>query len=76
MERARRTGEQHHHSGGTAAMGSVVDPEGKAPGIHRLRIVDTSIIPAPMGGHPQATLYAIVEQIASMILEELEEKAL
>ncbi|KAK7756424.1 hypothetical protein SLS62_001650 [Diatrype stigma] len=68
-ERIRRTGMQHHHSGGTAAMGKVVDGEGKVLGVGGLRIADASIVPMPLGGHPQATLYAMGEQLASMIIE-------
>lgn len=61
------TGAQHHHSGGTASMGKVVDAEGKVMGVKGLRVVDASIIPVPLGGHPQATLYAMAEQIAEMM---------
>lgn len=68
-KRVRLTGTQHHHSGGTAAMGRVVDAEGKVLGVKGLRVADASIIPNPLGGHPQATLYAMAEQIASMIPE-------
>ena len=68
LERLQRTGEQHQHSGGTAAMGKVVDGEGRVFGVTGLRIADASIIPVPLGGHPQATLYAMAEQLASMIL--------
>lgn len=69
-ERIRRTGTQHHHSGGTASMGKVVDAEGRVFGVKGLRVADASIIPTPLGGHPQATLYAMAEQIASMIVGE------
>ncbi|KAI0204442.1 GMC oxidoreductase [Astrocystis sublimbata] len=68
LDRLQRTGEQHQHSGGTAAMGSVVDGEGKVFGVTGLRVADASIIPVPLGGHPQASLYAVAEQLASMIL--------
>ncbi|OTA60273.1 GMC oxidoreductase [Hypoxylon sp. EC38] len=70
LERLQRTGEQHQHSGGTAAMGKVVDGEGKVLGVTGLRVADASIIPVPLGGHPQATLYAMAEQLASMILTD------
>lgn len=66
-DRIRRTGTQHHHSGGTAAMGAVVDAEGRVIGVEGLRVADASVIPVPLGGHPQATLYAMAEQIAAMI---------
>ncbi|KAI1660715.1 putative GMC oxidoreductase [Daldinia decipiens] len=70
LERLQRIGEQHQHSGGTAAMGTVVDGEGKVLGVTGLRIVDASIIPVPLGGHLQATMYAMAEQLASMILAD------
>ncbi|KAH8163869.1 hypothetical protein CIB48_g4374 [Xylaria polymorpha] len=70
LDRLQRTGEQHQHSGGTAAMGTVVDGEGKVFGVTGLRVADASIIPVPLGGHPQATLYAVAEQLASMILAD------
>ncbi|CAI6312325.1 unnamed protein product [Periconia digitata] len=68
QERIERSGMQHHHSGGTAAMGKVVDAEGKVFGVEGLRIADASVLPLPLGGHPQATLYAMAEQIASFIV--------
>ncbi|KAI1198164.1 choline dehydrogenase [Nemania serpens] len=70
-ERIKRTGTQHHHSGGTAAMGKVVDVEGKVMGVKRLRCADASIIPIPLGGHPQATLYTMAEQLVSMIIGDM-----
>ncbi|KAI1409708.1 GMC oxidoreductase [Hypoxylon sp. FL1857] len=70
LERLQRTGEQHQHSGGTAAMGKVVNGEGRVLGVTGLRIADASIIPVPLGGHPQATLYAMAEQLASMIIAD------
>ncbi|RWA09196.1 hypothetical protein EKO27_g5909 [Xylaria grammica] len=70
-ERIRRTGMQHHHSGGTAAMGKVVDVEGRVMGVKRLRCADASILPIPLGGHPQATLYPMAEQLASMIIGDM-----
>ncbi|RYC59742.1 hypothetical protein CHU98_g6481 [Xylaria longipes] len=70
-ERIRRTGMQHHHSGGTAAMGEVVDVEGRVIGVKKLRCADASILPIPLGGHPQATLYPMAEQLASMIIGDM-----
>ncbi|KAK7962721.1 uncharacterized protein PG986_003546 [Apiospora aurea] len=67
-DRIRRTGLAHAHPGGTAAMGKVVDTEGKVLGVRGLRVADASIVPIPLGGHPQATLYAMAEQLASFIL--------
>ncbi|KAL9087039.1 MAG: hypothetical protein Q9165_006867 [Trypethelium subeluteriae] len=67
-DRIRKTGVQHHHSGGTAAMGPVTDTECRVKGVKGLRIVDASVIPVPIGGHPQSTLYAMAEQAADMII--------
>ncbi|KAK9784063.1 putative Glucose-methanol-choline oxidoreductase N-terminal domain-containing protein [Seiridium cardinale] len=69
-DRIRRSGLQHYHSGGTAAMGKVVNTEGEVLGVHGLRIADASIIPIPLGGHPQATLYAMAEQLADMMMKD------
>ncbi|KAK3688828.1 hypothetical protein B0T22DRAFT_480064 [Podospora appendiculata] len=44
--------------------GSVVDGEDKLGGMKGLRVVDASIVPIPLEGHPQATLDAVAEQIA------------
>lgn len=49
-----------------------MDAEGRVFGVQKLRVADASIIPLPLGGHPQATLCAMAEQISSMILQELE----
>ena len=37
------------------AMGKVVDAEGQVRGVKGLRVADASIVPIPLGGHPQAT---------------------
>ena len=68
--RIRATGAPHYHSAGTAAMGRVVDTRFRVYGIKGLRVVDNSICPVPIGAHPQATLYAIVEKAADVILED------
>lgn len=68
LDRILRTGMQHHHSAGTCAMGNVVDAVGRVRGLSGLRVADASVIPVPLGGHPQATLYAVAEQLASLII--------
>ena len=67
--RIRMTGLSHAHSAGTAAMGKVVDSQFRVKGVKGLRVVDASIFPTAIGGHPQATLYGVAEQAADFILQ-------
>lgn len=69
-DRIRQTGLAHAHPGGTAAMGKVVDTEGKVLGVQGLRVADASIVPIPLGGHPQATLNAMAEQLVYFIIRD------
>ena len=67
-ERLRSVGVAHAHTMGTAAMGKVVDAKLNVYGVRGLRVADASVVPVPIGGHPQATLYALAEQGAEIIL--------
>lgn len=65
------------HPVGTCAMGGeggikagVVDERLKVYGVKGLRVIDASIIPLQISAHTQATVYAIGEKGASMILED------
>ncbi|KAI9776437.1 MAG: hypothetical protein M1816_005319 [Peltula sp. TS41687] len=65
------------HPVGTCAMGGVagikegvVDERLKVYGVKGLRVVDASIMPLQVSAHTQATVYAIGEKGASMILED------
>lgn len=67
------------HPVGTCSMGGhegiaggVVDDSLKVYGVKGLRVVDASIIPLQISGHTQATVYAIAEKAADMILQSLE----
>ncbi|XP_070496026.1 glucose dehydrogenase [FAD, quinone]-like [Chironomus tepperi] len=65
-----------HHQTTSCKMGSrddkfaVVNHELKVHGINRLRVVDTSIIPEPTSGHPNAVSFMIGEKAADMIKNE------
>lgn len=66
------------HPVGTCAMGGrdgakagVVDERLRVYGVRGLRVVDASIMPMQISAHLQATVYAIAEKAAHMILEDL-----
>lgn len=64
------------HAAATCKMGkptddmAVVDTSMKVYGVQGLRVVDASSFPFLPPGHPQATIYALAEKIASEILNE------
>ncbi|KAF2259272.1 putative choline dehydrogenase [Lojkania enalia] len=65
------------HPIGTCAMGGregiaagVVDARLRVYGVKGLRVADASVMPLHICSHPQATVYAIGEKAASMILED------
>ena len=65
-----------HHQTTSCKMGSrndknaVVNHELKVYGIHKLRVVDTSIIPEPTSGHINAVSFMIGEKAADMIKDD------
>lgn len=65
-----------YHQSGTCKMGpitskkSVVDPRLRVIGIEKLRVIDASIIPEIMIGHPNGPVYMIAEKGADMIKED------
>ncbi len=68
--RVRSEARTFFHAGGTASMGSVVDTELRVLGIDRLRVVDASVLPVPIGAHLQAAVYALAAQAADMIAQK------
>ena len=67
------------HPVGTCAMGGhqrirggVVNDRLRVYGVKGLRVCDASIMPLQIGGHLQATVYAIGEKGAAMMLEDWE----
>ena len=63
------------HAASTCKMGkatdnmAVVDANNRVYGIRGLRVVDASSFPFLPPGHPQATVYALAEKVASEILQ-------
>jgi choline dehydrogenase len=60
-----------HHQVGTCAMGrgpaAVVDDQLRVHGVERLRVVDASVMPAQVGGNPQAPVLMIAEKGADLL---------
>jgi choline dehydrogenase-like flavoprotein len=56
--------------GDRGIAGGVVDERLRVYGVKALRVVDASIMPLQISAHLQATVYAIAEKGASMILED------
>ena len=62
------------HAAATCKMGrkndplAVIDSGARVLGIQGLRVVDASAFPILPPGHPQATVYALAEKIADLIL--------
>ncbi|OAL44938.1 GMC oxidoreductase-like protein [Pyrenochaeta sp. DS3sAY3a] len=62
------------HASSTCAMGkkgdkdAVVDSKGRVFGVQGLRVVDNSVIPFSVPGHPQSSIYMLAEKIANNII--------
>lgn len=53
-------------------MGKVVDTDLKVKGVQALRIVDVSVIPINLATHLQVPAYALAEQAATILAQDIE----
>jgi choline dehydrogenase len=66
----RETAQPIWHASSTCAMGksakagAVVDSKARVFGVKGLRVVDNSVVPFSVPGHPQSSLYMLAEKIA------------
>ncbi|KAG4412359.1 hypothetical protein IFR04_014516 [Cadophora malorum] len=73
LEYIRGAAQQIWHASSTCKMGKMTDPDavvdskGKVFGVSGLRVVDNSIAPFSVPGHPQGTVYMLAEKIADDI---------
>ena len=58
------------HPVGTAAMGTVVDPQLRVLGTQGLRVIDASVMPTITSGNTNAPVMMIAEKGAEMVLAD------
>jgi choline dehydrogenase len=68
----RHTVGSYFHPAGTCAIGpastAVVDPQLRVHGVAGLRVADASVMPLIPNAHPHATVLAIAERAADVIV--------
>ncbi|WP_433556109.1 GMC family oxidoreductase [Pseudonocardia xinjiangensis] len=68
----QRSVSSYWHPAGTCRIGtdllSVVDPRLRVHGVTNLRVVDASVMPSPIAGNTNATVLAVAERAASLLL--------
>ncbi|KAH9863558.1 hypothetical protein J1614_009490 [Plenodomus biglobosus] len=75
LEYIRSSAQPIWHASSTCAMGkrgeknAVVDSKARVFGVKGLRVVDNSVIPFTVPGHPQSSVYMLAEKIADDILK-------
>jgi len=73
MAYIRRTAQTIWHASSTCSMGkrgdrnAVVDSKARVFGVEGLRVVDASVFPFSIPGHPHGTVYMLAEKIADEI---------
>ena len=73
LDYIRQSAQTIWHASSTCAMGkagsagAVVDSKARVFGVKGLRIVDNSVIPFSLPGHPQSSMYMLAEKIADDI---------
>lgn len=76
LEYIRQSVQPIWHASSTCAMGkvgqknAVVDSKARVFGVGRLRVVDNSVPPVGLPGHPQSSVYMLSEKIAEDVLRD------
>ena len=63
----REMGETVFHPTSTCSMGPVVDEKLKVKGVHSLRVIDASVMPAVPSGNINAAVIAVAEKAADLL---------
>jgi choline dehydrogenase-like flavoprotein len=66
---AQTTLNSYHHSAGTCAIGSIVDPDLRVYGVDNLRIADASVMPKVVHANTNLTCILIGERLADLLAD-------